>query len=430
MSYLQDDKIKFLNLKEKTADYIYSNSDKLEVLLSFFERHKELIMNVTYAVLLLVIIFLFVFNIESIRVNRYLGRMIVTKMKNPLKANNDYTDSINNYRLADFYIASAYKCYLPCTYYYDYSSIDAIIKCITSGARYLHFDIFPDVGLWNGGLRPDAEPVVCNGIEVGNWHSTTSIPFDEVCRVVNVFALGNAAPNAQNIITKVDTYNTIINAKDPLFIHLSLKCWGQTSVIDKCADLLIRYFGNNLLAAGSNENFKYAFCGMQSNTNIGLTPITELMGRVIIICDADDPNDIKNSKIFEITNISPNFAGTSRMNNYENIRDIQDQNELIEYNKQNMTIVRPTEIGRDKENYNFYTPWYLGCQFISMNFTLNDPFINNYLNLKNRFGEYSFVLKPKNLRYKPIMINAPTEQKPQVSFAPQTITTPYGSFIT
>jgi hypothetical protein len=169
---------------------------------------------------------------------------------------------------------------------------------------------------------------------------------------------------------------------------------------------------------------------MQSNTNIGLTPITELMGRVIIICDADDPNDIKNSKIFEITNISPNFAGTSRMNNYENIRDIQDQNELIEYNKQNMTIVRPTEIGRDKENYNFYTPWYLGCQFISMNFTLNDPFINNYLNLKNRFGEYSFVLKPKNLRYKPIMINAPTEQKPQVSFAPQTITTPYGSFIT
>jgi len=426
MSYLQGDKIKFDNLKNKTANYLYSKTDKLQVFFDFVGKHKKKIIEIILAVLTLTIILLILFNIQSVRVSRYLGKMVKTVPKNALSTNNDYISGINNYRLCDFYIASAYKCYLPCTYYYDYSSSDAIISCISAGARYLHFDVFPDIDLWAGGLRPDANPVVCNGDEIGNWHYTTSIPFDEVCRIVNVYALGNLPPNSQNIVKNVDTSNKIGNTTDPLFIHLSLKCWGQTSVIDKCADLLVQYFGNNLLA---NKDFKYAYCGTKSNTNIALTPIVKLTQSVIVICDAEDKNDIENSKLFEIANISPNFAGTCRMDTYEKIRDTQDQTELKNYNKQNMTIVRPTEYSRDKVNYNFYTPWYMGCQFLSMNFTgiKGDGFINNYLNLENRFGKHSFVLKPTALRYDPTTIAQPNPQNPNVGFKPQDLPTPYGT---
>jgi|694.fasta_scaffold40560_3 hypothetical protein len=430
MSYIENDKIKVANLKNRTADYLYDKTDKLQVFLDFFERNKEIILATTSAITILILLFLIIFNLKSYRVKRYLGKMIKIeeeKKKNPLASNEEYISKNNNYRLSDFYIASAYKCYLPCTYYYDYSSVDAIIRCISAGARYLHFDIFPDNGLWDGGLRPNADPVVCNGDEIGNWHLTTSIKFDEVCKIINIYALGNPAPNSQNVIENVDLYNTIMNADDPLFIHLSLKCWGQTAVIDKCADILLEYFGHNLLAYSSNENFKYAFCGTQSNTNIALTPINELRGSIIIICDAEDANDIKNSKLFEVANISPNFGGVCRMSTYEMIRDVQDQKELIDYNKQNLTIVRPTEYGRDKSNYNFYTPWYMGCQFLALNYTLNDQFINNYVQLDNRFGKFSFQLKPEALRYKPITIKVPEEQNPNVTFQTQDLQLPNGN---
>jgi hypothetical protein len=427
MSYIADDKAKLLNLKEKTVGYLYSKSDKLQVLFDFIEKHKERIIEIALALLTLTIILLIIFNLKSVRVSRYLGKMVKTEKKNSLNTNEEYLSKINNYRLCDFYVASAYKCYLPCTYYYDYSSEDAIISCLSAGARYLHLDIFPDNSLRGGGIRPDADPIVCNGDEIGNWHYTTSISFDDVCRVINVFGFGNGAPNSQNIITADNVDNRIMNAKDPLFIHLSLKCWGHISVIDKCADILLKYFGNNLLAYSSNENFKYAYCGTNTKTNIALTPINELLDRIIIICDAVDDNDIKNSKLFEIANISPNFGGTCRMGTYEKVRDTQDQKEFIEYTKQNLAIVRPTEYGRDKTNYNFYTPWYMGCQFMAMNFTLNDAFIKNYLNLENRFGKLSFVLKPEGLRYKPQLIEPPTPQDPNVSNNPNNISTPFGN---
>jgi hypothetical protein len=430
MSYLDNDKIKLNNLKDKTTNFFYERADKMQSLIDFLKRNKETILNIIIFGTIILVVLLIIFNIETVRVNRYLGKMVQSKAKNAFQSNNEFMDMNSNYRLCDFYVASAYKCYLPCTYYYDYASIEPIIKCIVSGARYLHFDIFPDTYLFNGGLRPDAEPVVCSGDEVGNWHYTTSVSFDEVCRIINVFALGNSAPNSQNIIVKEDTYNPIMNAKDPLFIHLSLKCRGQISVIDKCANILMQYFGNNLLAGSPElENFKYAYCGTLSNTNIALTPMGELMGKVIIICDALDENDIKDSKIFEITNISPNFGGTCRMNTYEQIRDTYDAKELTEYNRQNVTIVRPSEYSRDKMNYNFYTPWYMGCQFMSMNFTIGDQFIQNYLMLDNRFGSYSFALKPLELRYKPVTIMKPKMQNKNVSFAPDTLVTGYGSFI-
>ena len=46
-----------------------------------------------------------------------------------------------NFKLCDFYVASSYKSYLPCTNYYDYASIDAIKKCIVYGARYIDLDV-------------------------------------------------------------------------------------------------------------------------------------------------------------------------------------------------------------------------------------------------------------------------------------------------
>jgi hypothetical protein len=71
----------------------------------------------------------------------------------------------------------------------------------------------------------------------------------------------------------------------------------------------------------------------------------------------------------------------------------------------------------------------MGCQFLALNFTLNDAFINNYLKLENRFGKYSFMLKPRDLRYNPETINKPKEQNPNVSFATGSEATALGNII-
>ena len=79
---------------------------------------------------------------------------------------------------------------------------------------------------------------------------------------------------------------------------------------------------------------------------------------------------------------------------------------------------------REKENFNFYTPYYLRCQFICMNYTEPTDFMRAYV---KKFGKCSLILKPYKLRYKPILIKAPLKQSKKVSFAPKKVTTPFYS---
>ncbi len=65
---------------------------------------------------------------------------------------------------------------------------------------------------------------------------------------------------------------------------------------------------------------------------------------------------------------------------------------ITNYNKKNLTRVIPhgQTLKRTKENINYATPWYMGCQFICMNYNIPDDYMKAYI---KRFKKCSFVLK-------------------------------------
>ena len=298
----------------------------------------------------------------------------------------------NDFRLCDFYVASSYKSYLPCTNYYDYSSCEVIKKLLFYGARYIDLDVF------NKSFHPCTSPVVCNGKEVGNWHYTTRLEFDEVCKTI--------------ALTAFSTY--VKNPTDPLFININFNTWGNKATINKCAESIRKSFQSRLLSR------QYSYQGKYTSTNIATAPIKELLNKVIIISNGN----ITNTDMDEITNIHTDVLGNFRTLTYDQVKDTFDANEIKEYNKRNLTRVVPDFDSRKKDNYNYFTPYVLGCQFICMNYTEPTDFMLSYI---KRFGNCSFRLKPYKLRYRPTYIDPPLKQSKLVSFAPKKKTTPFYS---
>ena len=105
-----------------------------EKLAKFISKHKAPIIVTSVIIIILLIYFIVFFR----RIPRYLNRMdkelkdIISVQ--PLMYNRNYMK--RDYKLCDFWIASSYKSYLPCTNYYDYSSIDAIKQVLKYGCRY------------------------------------------------------------------------------------------------------------------------------------------------------------------------------------------------------------------------------------------------------------------------------------------------------
>ena len=383
------------NIKDAIANSTIATKSKellakvpVNKMAEFYKTNKQDIWLTIVAITIIVVYFTVFYN----RVDRYLFKMDTYDLQ--LGSLQENTEVIKgDFRLCDFYVASSYKSYLPCTNYYDYADCRAIKKVLECGARYIDLDVF------NKDFNPCTEPVICNGDEVGNWQYTTRIPFREAMLTIAKTAFSG---------------KWVRNPTDPLFINLNFKTWGNTDTIDKCAAIIKEIFISKLLP------LDYGFQGRFSSTNIATTPITQLFDKVII-CST---GEIIDTDMDEITNIHPESNANLRDITYEQVRDSYDANEITEYSRKNVTRVVPDFKGRTKQNYNFYTPFYLGCQFNCMNYTQPDEHMINYI---EKFKNYSYVLKPIKLRYKPITIEQPKEQNKNVSFAPKTETTPFYS---
>lgn len=348
----------------------------------------------TVGTILGIIIVIFYFVVLYNRINRYMGRMSqydsegieVKGIESNLKVMN------GNFKLCDFWIASSYRSYLPCTNYYDYASPEAIKQCIKYGARYIDLDIF------NADFNSCTDPVVCFGEEVGNWHYTTSFHFLDACKVIFDSAF--------------TTFVT--NPKDPLFLNLRFHTEGNTSTINKCAQIIKEIFNTKLLSK------KYSYQGRFTSTNIATTPIKRFLNKLIISCESK----VEGTDMDELTNMHLDYGSNMRIMTNTQVKNTFDANELKEFNKKNLTKVLPVFNERTKENFNFFTPYYLGCQFICMNYTEPTPFMKAYI---RKFKDCSIKLKPYKLRYRPIYIKPPLKQTKKVSFAPKKKTTPYYS---
>ena len=316
------------------------------------------------SIVIFAIIFYFVVFFR--RVPRFLSRMD-TEYNHACKItsleNNDEIMA-GNYKLKDFFIASSYKSYLPCTNYLDYSCLDAIKKTLFYGARYIDLDVM------NFGFNC-TNLVVCAGRSRGNWNYTTSLDLEKTLQFIAKYAFGSEVPNSS----------------DPLFLNINLNTWYNAEAYDICAQLILKYFSHKMLP------IQYGYQGHSSRENICDAPIKSLFNKVIIMCN----NDVKGTAMDEIVNMGSYEYGNIRNVTYGEINNCKDIKEFREFNKTYMTRVVPSFTGRMKKNFNFLLPYYLGCQFICMNYTEPDQWMKAYV---NRFSSHSFILKPYKLRHR------------------------------
>ena len=130
--------------------------------------------------------------------------------------------------LKKLHIATAYRPYLVKNQLLDYCSLEVMEKIMSVGARCLYIDVF------NSDLSMNADPIVCNGFERGNWKlSLNRLSFEDVIRKIanNAFQSGY-----------VQNYN------DPLFLALNLKTNGNHFCVDKVKKIIVKYLKSPCLS--------------------------------------------------------------------------------------------------------------------------------------------------------------------------------------
>ena len=289
----------------------------------------------------------------------------------------DKDDKVFSHNLRDYYIKTAYSCCCTGNYKNDYVDLCALENCIKQGVRCLDFEIYS----YNNKPVVAASSVKSNHIkETYNY-----IPFGKAMNMVADLAFSNSSSP---------------NAKDPLLLHFRIMS-NNSKIYDIIANTLNESLGDRLL----DNNHSYE----NNGKNLGATPLVDLLGKVIIIVDKSNKL-FENTKLDEFVNIASN-AMFMRMLRYKEVKFTHDMNELIEYNKKNMTIVLPN-IDADDTNSDPTVIKNYGCQMNALafqNFDKNMEFYSLYFDKKGS----AFVLKPDHLRYvaKPPITTLPANKE-------------------
>jgi hypothetical protein len=100
--------------------------------------------------------------------------------------------------------------------------------------------------------------------------------------------------------------------------------------------------------------------------------------------------------------------------------------ELIEFNKKNMTLCLPDASDKTNNPSSSLAMKY-GCQMVGMSFQNYDANMEFYDELFDGEGS-AFVLKPENLRFIPVYIKVPEPPTEATSYKDRPITSDYYSF--
>jgi hypothetical protein len=299
---------------------------------------------------------------------------------------------IKDYRLADFYVSSSYNSAISGYQLFDYVSPEMVTKILQCGCRYLEFQIFGNM------FGTDATPVVSTGYRTGEWKlSLNTVNLEDIFKAIRdtAFTIFDGTEGAPNNL-------------DPLFISLDLKTNFNYLVNNKIQQLISKYFSDYLLDPSYNYQSK----------NIALTPLKNLMGKVIIISS----DGFQGSTLEEIINYSWNYSKLKKLyytdvdsqlstatvdqttnsstsnlqSDVDKKKNIIEYNELKNFNMNALTIVSPQKEGDFfTSNFDPTNAWTVGCQFVCMNFQKIDKNMDIYV---NKFKNRAFILKPKHLR--------------------------------
>lgn len=335
------------------------------------------------------------------------------------------------HKLVDYYIASSFN--TPCIgdQHYDYVSKEMIVTALESGARYIQLPICQEEVYYESGP--------CVGTAEKGKLMVTSLNSINLLQALNE-VLAVAFKNKENKINY------------PLFIHLKLYTDNEYT-LNIVADNIKSVFGELLLKPDKYYDFP-----------IGLEQVCKLLNKVIIFCSDKYQNsklnnivvpfgnlhqelhytDIQKFNVMEenyykneyhirlseiqqdksnklFTQMYPSIESIIKKNKEFNddntesneITDVKNDilnndkilNKLKQFNKIGITIIEPhTPEEVKSKNYDFMEPVKFGCQFIAMNYQINDSNMNKYIYM---FKDSSFRLKPSGLRYQELNIETP-----------------------
>jgi hypothetical protein len=292
----------------------------------------------------------------------------------------------------DYYIKSAYNCCSGGNYKNDYVDTCILKNILKQGVRGLDFEIF----------SIDNEPVVATSTSDSYYIKETFnyINFADIMAIIRDYAFASS---------------TSPNPLDPIIIHLRIKSTNQ-DMYKRFAEILK---GFNALMLG--DSYSYECQG----TNMGNVKLRDIMGKVVLIVDRSNTSFLECPEFYEYVNMTSNSVFMRALPYYD-IKYTPDMNELIEYNKQNMTIGMPDK-GSNPDNPSAIVMREMGCQMIGMRY----PLIETNVEENNSFFDengHAFVLKPEKLRYIPVTIPLPPPQKPKLSYATKTVQSDFYKF--
>jgi hypothetical protein len=297
-----------------------------------------------------------------------------------------------NHTFKDYYIKTAYNCCSGGSYKNDYVNTCVLKDLLKQGVRGLDFEIF----------SINNQPVVSTS-NTDNYYVKETfnyVNFIDVMNIIRDYAFATS---------------TAPNALDPIIIHLRIKSNNQ-EMYKNFAKILENY--DSILLSKDYDSEYYG-------QNFGNVELKKLMGKVVIIVDRTNPAFLECPEFYKFINMTSNSVFMRALHYYD-IKFTPDMNELIDYNKQNMTIGMPDR-GANPDNPNSVVMREMGVQLLGMryqkidaNIEENDAFFNN--------NGYAFALKPENLRYIPVTIEMPPPQNPELSYATRTVQSDYYKF--
>jgi hypothetical protein len=297
-----------------------------------------------------------------------------------------------NYTFKDYYIKSAYNCCSGGSYKNDYVDTCILKNLLKQGIRGLDFEIF----------SINDQPIVATSTSDSYYVKETFnyINFGDIMNIIRDYAFATS---------------TAPNSLDPIIIHLRIKSTNQT-MYKNFAKLLQSY--DSILLSKDYDSEYYG-------QNFGNVEIQKLMGKVVIIVDRSNSSFLECPEFYKFINMTSNSVFMRALHYYD-IKYSPDMNELIEFNKQNMTIGMPDK-GSNPENPSSVVMRETGCQLLGMRYQTIDTNIEENDIFFDENG-YAFVLKPEKLRYIPITIPLPPPQNPELSYATRTVQSDFYKF--
>jgi hypothetical protein len=360
----------------------------------FKEQDKAVMVKyMAYFIIVILIISLIAYTVDKMRLNKNNSialSKIYPSFPNISSINPD--DATYDYNLRDYYIKTAYNCCCGGEFKNDYVSTDALKKCISQGARVLDFDIY----------SINDEPIIAAS-SIDNYRvkqTYNQIPLHEGLEIINNYAFsGGSCPNPN----------------DPLILHFRISS-NNDKMYKKMADTIYTTIQSRLL----DKEYSYEYAGK----NLGSQKLKLFMGKIIISVDRANPM-FENTPLKEYVNIASSSIFLRALRHYD-IVNTPNSDELIEFNKKNMTIAMP-DLSVYNNNISPVLNFNYGCQWVGMNFQNFDDNMQYYTIYFDKVG-HAFVLKPENLRFVPVTIPDPTPQDPANSFTSRDVSTDYYSF--